>query len=234
MKSQRAFYVMISLVGSLLLVALLLAACTGPAGAQGSAGAPGPAGPAGAAGSQGPAGAQGPAGPAGAGLDITQTTAISKAAALAASIPITYATMNRGCPACHALVDKNVGNYTLSWEASERTKAAGGQHPDKAPDGTSMKPTDDVSVTVCLQCHAPGTGARKGMGNLAPIALVDIVHPAHMSSPIFTREFAGNCFSCHNVNAAGTFEILTQKVDVNEKGVPNLDKLPIPGAIEGP
>ena len=97
-----------------------------------------------------------------------------------------------------------------------------------------MKPTDDVSVTVCLQCHAPGTGARKGMGNLAPIALADIVHPAHMSSPIFTREFAGNCFSCHNVNAAGTFEILTQKVDVNEKGVPNLDKLPIPGAIEGP
>ena len=210
MKSQRTFYTLISLVGTLLLVALFLAACAGAAG---------------------PSGAQGPAGPAGAALDVTQTMALSNAAALAASIPITYANVPRGCPACHALVDKTTGAYTLAFEAAERTKAAGGQHPDKAPDGTSMKPTDDVSVTVCLQCHAPGTGANSGKGNAAPIALMDIVHPAHMSSPIFTREFAGNCFSCHDVNGDGEFAILTQKVDVNEKGVPNLDKLPIPGAI---
>ncbi len=160
--------------------------------------------------------------------------ALSKAAALAASIPITYATINRGCPACHALVDKSTGSYTLAWEAANATKALGGQHPDKAPDGTSMLPTDDVNVTVCLQCHAPGTGARAGMGNSAPIDLADIVHPAHMSSPIFTREFAGNCFTCHNIDNQGQFEILTQKVGVNDKGVPNLDKLPIPGAMVVP
>ena len=41
-----------------------------------------------------------------------------------------------------------------------------------------------------------------------------------------------NCFTCHNVNAEGEFEVLTEAVDVNEKGVPNPEQIPIPGAIE--
>ena len=141
---------------------------------------------------------------------------------------MSYAKVPRGCPACHALVDKTNGNYTIAWEAADAAKAAGAQHPDAAPDGTSMKPTDEVSVTVCLQCHAPG---KNGLGNVAPLALMDLVHPAHMSSLTFTRELGGSCFSCHNVDANGNFNLLTEAVAVNEHGVPDPSKLPIPGAI---
>jgi hypothetical protein len=90
---------------------------------------------------------------------------------------------------------------------------------------------DDTNVTTCLTCHAPGTGANAGKGAAAPISLMDIVHPAHMGSQIFKVELGGDCFSCHNVSADGTFQILTQKVQTNDKGVPNLNQLPIPGAI---
>jgi hypothetical protein len=210
MKKHHRSCTWLVLIGLGMISVLALAACAGPVG---------PAGPA------GPAGAAGPAGPAGTGLTDAQSTAVADAAALATAIPMEYTSTSRGCPACHKLVDKTKGNYTLAWEASNATD---GKHPTTAPDGTSMNPTDDVNVTVCLQCHAPGAD---GKGNVAPIMLSDIVHPVHMGSPTFTRELDGNCFSCHNVDANGNFNLLTQAVEVDAQGVPNTEDLPIPGAI---
>ena len=224
----------------LIIVGLVVVACTpaaapsaqqqGPAGPAGPAGLAGPEGPAGSAGSAGPEGLQGPPG---SGLTDEQTAALEKASALAESVPFpAVEEQHRGCPACHVLVDPESGAYTLSFEAHERATARGGQHPAIAPDGTAMTPTDEVNVTTCLQCHAPGTGDREGKGVIAPLALRDIVHPAHMGSQVFKLHYGGNCFTCHNVNGEFEFELLTEAVDVNEKGVPDPQKLPIPGAIE--
>ncbi len=200
---------------------LLLAACQGATGPQGPAGPPGSAGP------------QGPAGLAGEGLSEEQAGTLEAAGALAGAIPFpALEQQNRGCPACHALVDNETGKYTLAYEAHERVEVMGREHPNTAPDGTSLATTEEVNVQTCLQCHAPGTGEREGKGVIAPISLRDIVHPAHMGSQYFKLHYGGNCFTCHNVNGEGEFEVLTEKVDVNEKGVPNHDKLPIPGAIK--
>jgi hypothetical protein len=164
-------------------------------------------------------------------LSDEQVAALEKAGALAEAVPFpSLEAVNRGCPACHVLVDPETGAYTLPYEAHERVEARGRDHPNAAPDGTSLAPTEEVNVTVCLQCHAAGTGDREGKGAVAPLSLRDIVHPAHMSSQIFKLHYGGSCFTCHNVDAEGQFELLTQAVDVNEKGVPNPDKLPIPGA----
>lgn len=198
---------------------LVLASCAGPAGPQGLQGP------------QGPAGAAGPEGPAGVGLTITQTNTLDNAAKLAGIQFPALDEVRRGCPACHVLIDKEKGNYTLPFEAHERAEARGGEHPDVAPDGTSLAPTEEVNVTTCLQCHAPGTGDRAGKGVIAPLSLRDIVHPAHMSSQYFKLHYGGNCFTCHNVNGEGEWELLTEKVDVNEKGVPDPENLPIPGAV---
>jgi len=163
------------LIGVVMLAALLFAAC----------GTPGPAGPA------GPAGPEGPAGPAGAPgstgeLTEEQMTAVAIAGNLGFISPNTQEIgVRRGCPACHELVDEETGKYTLPYEAHERAEARGEEHPDVAPDGTSIKATDDVNVTVCLQCHAAGSGPRADRGNVAPFALRDIVHPAHMASQTF-------------------------------------------------
>ena len=134
--------------------------------------------------------------------------------------------ISRGCPACHALVNEETGAYTLAYEAYERAEARGHEHPDL------FAPTDEVIVTTCLQCHTAGVGEREGKGNIAPLSLRDIVHPAHSSSQRFDLYYGGSCFTCHNVNGEGEFELLTEKVDVNEKGMPNPDKLPIPGALQ--
>lgn len=195
--------------------------------------AAGPAGPQGPAGSQGPAGPAGAAGPAGrdATLNVTQTTALQYAAVLSTSLAYPVQDQQRrGCTSCHVLADKQTGKYTLSYEAHERVEAQGRKHPDKAPDGTSLAPTSDVNMKVCLQCHASGTGAREDKGNIAPLSLRDIVHPAHMGSPTFKLHYGGQCFTCHNIDADGNFNVLTEKVDVNGKGVPNPAKLPIPGS----
>jgi hypothetical protein len=139
--------------------------------------------------------------------------------------------VRRGCPACHVLVDEETGQYTLPYEAHERAEARGEEHPETAPDGTSLAATEEVNVTTCLQCHAAGTGDRAGKGVIAPLALRDIVHPAHMYSQWFKLHYGGNCFTCHNVDGEGNWELLTEKVEVNEKGVPDPDALPIPGAV---
>lgn len=224
------------------ILVLLASACApqaGPAGPQGPAGPPGPQGPAGPAGPpgpQGPEGPQGPAGPAGsgeAGLTEEQAEGLESAIALAGAVPFpAVEEQRRGCPACHVLVNEETGQYTLPYEAHERAEARGEEHPDLAPDGTSLAPTEEVNVTTCLLCHAPGTGNREGMGVVAPLALRDIVHPAHMSSQTFKLHYGGSCFTCHNVNGAGEFELLTEAVEINEKGVPDPENLPIPGAIE--
>jgi S-layer homology domain len=119
---------------------------------------------------------------------------------------------NRGCPDCHA------GQFTLKNEAVNNGGAA-----------VHSALPDSADVITCLTCHAPGSGAQAGKGVAAPISLRDIVHPVHMGSKIFTTEFVGNCFSCHNISGNGTYQILSQAVDTNAKGVPNT--LPIPGAI---
>ena len=215
------------LVIFLLVGVLLLSACQGAAGLQGTQGPQGPAG------SPGPTGSAGPQGPAGPGLSEEQFASLEAAGALAEFIPFpSLEAVNRGCPSCHVLVDPETGKYTLAYEAHERAEARGEEHPTVALDGTSLAPTEEVNVTTCLQCHAAGTGEREGKGVIAPLMLRDIVHPAHMNSQTFKLHYGGNCFTCHNVNGEGEFEVLTEAVDVNEKGIPNPDKLPIPGAIE--
>ena len=204
----------------ILLGAAILSACTGPLGPEGP---PGP---------QGPAGQQGPAGPAGPGLTEEQTTALETAGSLAGIQFPALDEVRRGCPSCHVLEDEETGQFTLPYEAHERAEARGEEHPDVAPDGTSLAPTEEVNVTTCLQCHASGTGERAGKGVIAPLSLRDIVHPAHMYSQWFKLHYGGNCFTCHNINGEGQFELLTEKVEVNEKGVPDPENLPIQGAIK--
>lgn len=236
-----------SLIAVLVLGALLLAACSGSEGPQGPPGPDGPSGPQGPAGPEGPAGPQGPEGPAGpegpqgppgeegpagTGLSEEQSASLEQAAALADAIPYPFLEeQRRGCPACHVLVDPETGQFTLPFEAHERAEARGAEHPEVAPDGTSLAITEEANVRTCLLCHAVGTGAREHQGAFAPLSLRDIVHPAHMSSQIFKLELGGSCFACHNVNGAGEFELLTEAVAVNEKGVPDPAMLPIPGAI---
>ncbi len=197
---------------------IVLTACAGTEGPQGP---------------QGPAGPEGPQGPAGedATLSEEQIAALEAAGNLGGIQFPGLDEVRRGCPACHVVIDEETGKYGLPYEAHERAEARGEEHPSVALDGTSILVTDDVSVTVCLQCHASGTGNREGLGVVAPLSLRDIVHPAHMYSQWFKLHYGGNCLTCHNVDFEGQWDLLTEKVDVNEKGVPNPDLLPIPGAI---
>lgn len=82
------------------LFAVLLTACTGPAGATGPAGPAGARGPAGPAGERGPAGPPGPQGPAGAGLAAqTRTFNITMGEASVISQDATVGTFRRWEPA---------------------------------------------------------------------------------------------------------------------------------------
>lgn len=124
------------------------------------------------------------------------TPSASFESALAAAAP------RRGCQACHA------GQYSLAHEAETR---GGENHPPVPADAT---------VANCLTCHAAGTGARANLGVAAPINLRDIAHPSHMFSATFTDRYAGNCFSCHNVQGDGSWVLLSERLSVNEKGIP--------------
>ena len=187
---------------------------------------PGPEGP---AGSQGPVGAQGEAGPAGEDIDtgdlaeLIQTTLEDELSErlqldISADLP-----RPRGCTSCHVLVDPETGKYTLSYEAHERAEARRGTdtHPNTAPDGTDISPTSEAGLETCLLCHASDPETDRGVN--APLSLRDIVHPAHMASQTFKVHYGGNCFTCHNVNGAGDFEVLGEALDTNDKGVPNPD-----------
>ncbi|MBI2861898.1 MAG: hypothetical protein HYX89_03665 [Chloroflexi bacterium] len=177
-----------------------------------------------------------PAGPASAwarALKPGEVTAASSdvnwQAAVAAGAP------RRGCTACHVLADPATGKYSLYYEAIERAEVrealtggdGGPAHPTMDRLGNPL--TFETGVETCLQCHAPGTGAREGRGVAAPRSLRDIVHPAHMNSTAFITNYGGNCFTCHNVGSDGAFELLSRKVETNEKGVPEVR--PIPGAL---
>ena len=202
---------------------LLVASCGGQEG---------PAGPQGPTGEQGPPGPEGPTGAPAAELSEEQLAVLDTAAALGGIQFPGLDEVRRGCPACHVLADEETGKYTLPYEAHERAEARGEEHPTVAPDGTSLVATEEVSVTVCLQCHAAGSGDREGLGVIAPLSLRDIVHPAHMYSQWFKLHYGGNCFTCHNVDSEGGWDLLTEKVEGNEKGVPDPENLPIPGAID--
>ena len=219
------------LIAVVLLVGLISTACAGAQGEIGPAGPQGPEGPAGPEGPQGPAGPEGPQGPAGVSLSEEQTAAIDTAGGLAFISPPGGEVL-RGCPACHMIVDPETGGHGLAFEAHERTEVRGREHPDVAPDGTSMMATDDVNVSVCMQCHDGGQGDRAGKGNLSPLALLDIVHPSHMGSQYFTLHYGGNCFSCHNVGTDGNWYLLTEAMEVNDKGLPaDVNAMPIPGSV---
>jgi hypothetical protein len=105
---------------------------------------------------------------------------------------------NRGCLACHVQVDPD-GRFTLAWEAKDRTEAQGKEHPPLPPDAT---------YEMCITCHD---------GKIA-LRFTSILHPAHSFSPVFTQEFRGNCFSCHELGDEG-FTVLVEKQNVNDKGV---------------
>jgi hypothetical protein len=148
---------------------------------------------------------------------------IDQAIILSSSVPYPKLDeVRRGCPACHSLVDQLSGKYTLAYEADQ----ASVNHPQV------FKPTDEVNVTRCFECHSSGTGDRDGKGNRAPLALRDILHPSHMSSQTFKLHYGGSCFTCHNVDSRGQFWLLTEKVVVNSSGVPDPGKIPIPGAVK--
>jgi hypothetical protein len=115
----------------------------------------------------------------------------------------------RGCTACHVQIAPD-GRYSLAFEAEERAKALGKEHP-KLPNGFNTK------VAECLTCHAAAGAGNAGAG--APLSLRAIVHPAHMFSKTFLEEFTGNCFSCHDVDGTGQFKVIPEKINVNEKGV---------------
>lgn len=112
----------------------------------------------------------------------------------------------RGCYSCHAQIAPD-GRYT-PWEAMNATK----NHP-QLPNGFKSTFQD------CMMCHA-AKGETGTAGVVAPLSLRNIVHPAHLFSQTFTEEFHGNCFTCHNVDNGGNFQILTDPQKVNPKGVP--------------
>jgi len=194
---------------------------------------PGPEGPVGL---QGPAGVQGEAGPAGAaGEDIDTgdlTELIQATLEDELSERLQYDILSnidrrRGCESCHVLVDTVTGKYTLSYEGHERAEVRRGEdtHPDTAPDGTDISPTSTAGVETCLLCHASDPETERG--NKAPLSLRDIVHPAHMGSQTFKVYYGGNCFTCHNVNAAGEFEIIGEAMETNDKGIPYPEASPV-------
>lgn len=123
---------------------------------------------------------------------------------------ITLNLPKRGCTDCHYLRDPATGAATIAYES----KVRGGPNHPSIP--------FEAEVTVCLGCHAPGTGERENMGVVAPKMLRDIVHPVHMNSPSWspTGTYKGNCFTCHNVDGQGRFTLLGVKLDKDFRGIP--------------
>ncbi len=136
-------------------------------------------------------------------VKVDNTTAQAQAAA-----------PRRGCTACHTQIAPD-GRYSLAWEAANAVQSMGGTHPT-LPNGFKSTEQD------CLTCHASQATGDAGVG--APLSLRAIVHPVHMFSTIFSSEFHGNCFSCHDVDGAGKFAVITDKMNVNALGVPVLTK----------
>jgi hypothetical protein len=109
----------------------------------------------------------------------------------------------RGCEDCH----EPTGQFSLKNEAVNAANI--GSHTGLA---------DDADLNDCLVCHAM---EADGTGTVA-IAMRDIVHPVHMGSKIFSWELMGNCFSCHNVDANGEFDVLPFNVATDDGGIPDV------------
>ncbi len=186
-----------------LLIATFLIACQGSVGSAGPAGSTGPAGPAGSTGPAGPAGSTGPAGAQGLPGDV----------ATVPTFAIAFNPDEPGCGGvCHEVVSDapylqpNIeGKYALAYEANH------------AWAGHDFDPLGELkTLNDCLACHAVGTGDRAGKGNVSSIALRDIVHKVHLSSPHFEAaqldpevlegedERPGDCFTCHVVSGPST------------------------------
>lgn len=120
-----------------------------------------------------------------------------------------------GCTACHAKRSP-AKDYSLGGEA---LKVA--NHPTKAPDNTPID--SNTKFSTCMECHAT---ASTGKAKAASVAMAHIAHPVHLFSKTFGPELGGTCWSCHTLDAQGRFLVITEKVDVTDKGIPK--QLPIP------
>jgi len=186
----------------------------GPQGIQGVPGEAGATGPAGADGSEGPGVSTDE-------LEAVVEELLGEQLAESLQLPIeAYIAPKRGCTSCHVLVDPESGKYTLAYEAHERSEVRNGEdkHPDIAPDGTDISATSTAGIDTCLLCHASDPVTDRGI--IAPLSLRDIVHPAHMTSQVFKIHYGGNCFTCHNVDGQGNFDVLGEAIVMNDKGVP--------------
>jgi hypothetical protein len=114
----------------------------------------------------------------------------------------------RGCLACHQ------GEHSLASEV-------------RTAEPAHLPIPEDATVATCLSCHSD-IGVEV---DLAPILLSTILHPSHMFSSVFVDQLGGTCFSCHDVDSRGSFQLLGQKVTTNDKGVPALDQLAPDGSI---
>lgn len=108
--------------------------------------------------------------------------------------------INRGCPACHKV--RQMGNRQLDLRLGVAINKLEG-HPGVA---------ETSGVDDCLSCHKPGGEAK--------LMLRTIVHPIHLNSAIFLENYRGSCFTCHDINADGKFEVLKKALEVNERGIP--------------
>jgi hypothetical protein len=114
----------------------------------------------------------------------------------------------RGCLTCHQ------GEHSLAREV-------------RTVDPAHLPLPEDATVATCLSCHSD-IGVEV---DLSPILLSTILHPSHTFSRVFVDELGGTCFSCHDVDSRGSFEILGRTVETDDKGVPALDQLAPEGSI---
>jgi hypothetical protein len=114
----------------------------------------------------------------------------------------------RGCLSCHQ------GEHSLASEVRTANPA-------------HLPLPEDATVATCLSCHSD-IGVEV---DLSPILLSTILHPSHMFSSTFVDQLGGTCFSCHDVDSRGSFQLLGQEVTTNDKGVPNLEELAPDGSI---
>ena len=114
----------------------------------------------------------------------------------------------RGCLTCHQ------GEHSLALEV-------------RTADPAHLPLPEDATVATCLSCHSD-IGVEV---DLSPILLSTILHPSHTFSRTFVDQLGGACFSCHDVDSRGSFQLLGQEVTTDDKGVPNLEELGPDGSI---
>lgn len=86
---------------------------------------------------------------------------------------------NRGCNACHEDLWEKVANLSPMLHLASTAPGYG----------------RNAGYIDCAGCH----GGEKNAGTV----LRDNIHIAHMSNSVFVDDLAGNCFSCHALDAEG-------------------------------